>query len=451
VQVLVFARLFTPADIGAAALAGSCVAIISVFANFGFNQSVIRDRSNNTAFSNTAFSLSLLIGTALFFVLFFGAPLFSKVVAADLTQYIRFLAVMVLGIPLRFPGVFWEKELRFGHPSVALLIPVLVQLLVSVAVEALYHAGIWSLLMGSVTGFLCSGFYIWACAEQRPKPQIDFSCVREIFSFGTPLMLQGANSEAMSRGDNLMVGAYAGTTNLAYYNFAWQLPMMIASFTATLDAMLFPVYARLNTSRESLLKLFNLTNKLWSVTGSFIGFFIIVYADSIVHVLYGPKWAPVIPLLQIMTLSFVFRFCSGYAYDNLAMVRGRTSYLMKWGFVNTLLIFTLGLFMIKRLGPGGGAWFWVVQAVVLIPLIRLPLIYQELRSFEFLKHIWQPVASGMGAGVCGFCLNQGSALPVSGYRATSIVIYCGVYVVLLFLFDRKLISDIKKFIRLARQ
>ncbi|MCX8043074.1 MAG: oligosaccharide flippase family protein [Desulfobacterota bacterium] len=451
VQIFIFARLFTPHDIGTATLAGSCIAIASVFANFGFFPCIIRDRENNAPFINTAFLLSAVIGLGVFFAVWVSAPYIEYIVAADLCTYLRFLAIMVLSIPMRFPIVFWEKELRFGQPAAALCVQSLAQLVVSIIVELVFRTGIWSLLIGNVAGFLISCCYVWLYAMHRPSIQWHTASAKKIMRFGTPFMLQGINSEAMMRGDNLMVGVYAGTPSLAYYNFAWQLPMLIAAFMNTLDAMLFPVYAQLNESREGIQKLFNFTSKLWSIAGSFIGCFILVYADTLVLFLYGSHWAPVIPLLRIMTVSFIVRFCSGYAYDNLALVRGRTPYLMKWGVINTLLIFSLGLYMIKKCGPEGGAWFWVVQAVVLIPLIRLPLIYQELRSLAFVKHVWQPVLCGVGAGLCGFFLNQREGTPLSIERLVSIAFYSAAYGVLLVLIDRSFVADIKKIIKLVRE
>ncbi|MFH1755750.1 MAG: polysaccharide biosynthesis C-terminal domain-containing protein, partial [Candidatus Latescibacterota bacterium] len=148
-------------------------------------------------------------------------------------------------------------------------------------------------------------------------------------------------------------------------------------------------------------------------------------------------------------LSFIIRFCTGYAYDNLVLVRGRTAYLMKWGFVNTVLVFTLGLYMIKTMGPIGGAWYWVIQALLLVPLIRIPLIRQELQTLEFLRHIWQPLLCGALAGAAAY-LAMGM-LPWAD-TLNSIVVLAGyviIYIGLLLFIDRQFVADVKKFISLA--
>jgi len=450
-KIAIFARLFSPKDIGTVTLSLSCVIMISSVANFGFLESVIRRKDNSSGFSDTAFTLSLLTGVTLFIFTIIFAPVISRVFSADIDGYVRFLAFLVLMIPLQFPKVFWEKEIRFGHPSVALIIPELVSLIVAVGLEFLFHFGIWSLLLGHTLGFLFSSLYIWLLATDRPHiRRIERSHMEPIMRFGTPFMLQEVNGQVMSRGDNLMVGAYTGTTQLAYYNFAWQLPLMISALTSVVETMLFPVYARLNDSREDIVRLFNLTNKMWSIAGSLLGFPILLFAEEIVFLLYGPNWAPVVPILRVMSFSFIIRYCTGYAYDNLVLVRGRTTYMMKWGFANTLLVFSVCLFMIRKFGPIGGAWFWVLQSVLLIPLIRFPLVYQELRTLEFLRHVWQPVVCGIAASLIVQALTKSLSLPPTFLLSVSIAGYLCTYFAVFLVLERKFIEEVKRFVLLVR-
>ncbi|MFH1754307.1 MAG: oligosaccharide flippase family protein, partial [Candidatus Latescibacterota bacterium] len=271
VKILCFARIFTPTEIGTATLALSCVLMAATLANFGFFENVIRNKERTQGFANTAFTLSLIFGMILFAVLLPLAPLVSRIFSAQLDDYIRFLGFLVLLIPLQFPRVFWEKEIRFGHPSIALIIPEFVSLVAALVAELSLHLGVWSLVIGHALGYLLSGAYIWALAAKRPRIEIERQHVGPLLRFGTPFMFNGINGQVMSRGDNLMVGAFAGTAQLAYYNFAWQLPLMISSMTSLVDTMLLPVYARFNDDRDRIIKLFNLTNKMWSIAGSLLG------------------------------------------------------------------------------------------------------------------------------------------------------------------------------------
>lgn len=450
IRIIVFARLFLPDELGTAILATSCIAIATIFTNFGFYQSVIRYKDGPTDFIHTAFTLSVIIGSVVFLLTLIGAPFFSLVFSKDLDKYIIFLAFLAFAVPLKFPTALWEKNLKFKQPIVASLIGECAILIISIFTEYFFHVGIWSLLIGNLGGFFISVIYIWCKTDYCPKLTVKHEHTKPLFSFGTPLMLQSMNGEVMARGDNLMVGAFWSSTQLAYYNFAWQVPMLISSLTASVDSILLPVYARLNNDRIATLRLFNLSNKMWSITGSFLGFFIFLYCEEIVHIIYGPNWKPVVPILQIMTISFVIRFCSGYSYDNLVLVRGRTKYMMKWGFVNTILVFTLGLYLIKKMGPIGGAWFWLIQSIILIPLVRLPLIYHELQSFEFIRHVWQPFFSGLVALFFSYMLKEHIQQSIYLNLGLGIVVYGFIYCATLFFCDKNLITDARKIINIVK-
>jgi O-antigen/teichoic acid export membrane protein len=455
VRVIFFARMFSPADLGAATLTLMCVNLVTAVGNLGWAQSLIRFRESGRPLIDTAFSLALVLGLLLMAVILMGAPVVSQLFGTNLEGGLRVLAVMVLVTPLQLPAALWEKELQFGHPTIVQLLPTVAGLLVTVGLEWELGLGIWSLLIGYVAGFLVVAGYVWFAAPYRPQLRVVKGEVRPLLRFGTPLMLQGINSHVAARGDNLMVAAYFQPTQMAYYNIAWQLPMMISDASSIMERTLFPVYARLDDRGDSIRKLFCLSNKMWALTGSFFGFALVVYAEQIVELLYGPQWAPVVPMLRVMTVSFVIRFCSGYSYDNLALVRGRTAYLMRWGLANTLLMFTLCLLMIRQLGPIGGAWFWLVQALVMVPAVRIPLVLQELGSVEYLRHVWKPSLSGLAAALAGWLslrrLADAAPNAVLMSIAGSMVVYAAVYVGILLAMDHDLPRDVRRVLALVRR
>ena len=449
VRIIVFARLFTPDTVGTAAIALAAVTFAFAFADFGFLENVIRRHPLRRDNANTAFTMSLLAGAVVFAVVFVSAPLVSELLSQDVTTYIRFLAIFVLTIPLTFPLVYWESALDFEHPAAALVIREFIALAAAIAVQLIFSLGVWSILIGYVGGLGAQAAYIWLLASQRPSLAVHAKYRREGLSFGVPYMFQSVNRQVASRADFLMVGAFNGPTQVGYYSVAWNVPLMLGSLATAIDTMLLPVFARFDSSRQELASLFNRANKMWSVIGSFCCFPLIVFPAEIVEIVFGSTWEPAAPLLRVMSIAFLIRFCTGYAYDNLVLVRGRTKYMMKWGFVNTLLVFSLGLFMIREYGPIGGAWFWVIQASVLGPLVRLPLIWDELRTLQFVRHVWQPVAAGLiavaGASGAVSLLGDGAA-----GMAAAAVVYVSLYASILPVVDRSLTADLKRMIALAR-
>ncbi len=447
-RVIIFARIFVPADLGLYSLVFGIISIFSILANPGFSQYLIRKQDGSIEFTNTVFSLSIIFSLLALGLAFLSAPFLTSLFSVSLESVIRLLAILTFSIPIRFPLFLWEKALEFRPSALALIINEGFSLFVTLVLEYVYHYGVWSILIGNISGLIITGVYVWSKTVYRPKLNIMNNQVRPIMNFGFPLMIHGINGEVMTRGDNLIVGAYSGTEQLAFYNFAWQLPAFISTFTQTVDSLFYPVFAKLDHDLLATRRLFNITNKLWSISGSFLGFGILIFADQIVNIIYGANWASVIPILRVMALSFIIRFCTGYGYDNLVLVKGRTGYVMKWGIVNTLLILTVGQFMIRQMGPIGGAWFWVAQAVLLNPLVRFPLFFQELGTLEFLKHVWQPLASGIIASFVSYVTSTLLGLNILSVTIIALIVYCLVYTSILLILDRQLRADGLKLIRI---
>lgn len=449
-RIIIFARLFLPEFIGLANLTLTCIGFITVFGNFGFSQFLIKDKKNLNETNDTVFTVSFVINLCLIIISIFCAPLFSFIFKNNLNLYIFFLSILLLEIPLKLPSIFWEKKLKFGYSILIPLITEFFTIFITILIEVLFHLKVWSLLIGTLSASFFSISYIWMFAIYRPRFFYKKVISNELFSFGMPFMIQGLNGYAMSKGDNIFVAKIWGNEQLAYYNFAWQMPLIISSFVQTIDGMLLPIYSKFNDDLNDLRKLFNLHNKIWSIFGSLFGMFLILYADIIVSVMYGEKWLEVVPLLRIMSISFVIRFCTGYGYDHLVIIKGRTSYMMKWGFINTVFVFTLAFFLIKKFGPIGGAWFWVFQSVLLNPFIRLPLIYKELKTLNFFNYIWQPVLCGIIAFIIGYISLIYLRLFYPLKIIISIISYFTTYLIILFLIDKQFFNDIKKIINLIK-
>lgn len=449
-RVVVFARIFLPEQIGVAALAVSCVSVGAVLADPGVFQNVLRARDDRAgAVANTAFAVALMLGIAVVAGLYLAAPLLSDVFRTDMTGYIRALGILVLAVPLQFPRVYWQRQLRFGHPSAALLIAEVANFVTAVIAQLMFGLGVWSLVTGHVVAHVIAALYIWFAADTRPRFEFRLAEAGPLAAFGAPLVLYGLNGVIMDRADNMMVGGLFGTAQLAYYDFAWQIPLIIASLAASVDSMLLPLYARVNDDPVRIADLFSFVCKLWSIVGSFFCLPLILFARDAVMLLYGPAWLPAAPFLQIMAASFLIRFCTGYAYDNLVLVRGRTLYLMKWGLVNTALLLTIGFAMIRSLGPIGGAWYWMLQVVVLVPLIRMPLILKELGTLSFLRHVWQPPVAA-AAGAAGAVL----VVWLLPWRAPALILaallYTAIYAGVMLAVDRGFARQLGELLRTLR-
>ena len=138
-------------------------------------------------------------------IVLISAPALSSLFKADITAYIRVLALLVFTVPFTFPTVFWQRDLDFTHPSLAVVVNDLFILLSAVLVEVVFDAGVWSIVIGYISGIIFSTAYIWLFAREHPRLAVHDKQARDILSFGWPFMVENVNGLAMARGDNLLV------------------------------------------------------------------------------------------------------------------------------------------------------------------------------------------------------------------------------------------------------
>lgn len=444
VKMAVFARVFAPESIGQLALLTSIVTFVGGLSNIGSRESVIRDQSGDKDRLNTNFTLSIVISLILTVGLIFVTPFLGKIIGSRFqSNWLIPLSIVILSVPAMFPTYIWERDLKLGRVGAPGIINEFCSLGATLIIMIITGNPLPSLIWGHIAGFIISIGWIWLSSREKPKLHLTRSEVKPLLSFGLPIAFDTVNYRVTQGGDNLIVGWLWGDAALGFYNVAWNLPNAISSFFGVFDFMVLPLFAQTNGDTGRLREIFNYTNKLIAVVGFPLGCALALYADPIVRVIYGPNWEPAIPILQLMAISFAFRFASGFSYGPLAIVRGRTLYLMKWGVVNSIFVILLGIILISNLGPIGGAWLWVIQLVILGPLVRFPLIIQELGTLEYLKSLSPPILSGLVASLGTAILLFTATLDTRVY-IISIVLFLVLYFTSLLLLDSELVEFLRK-------
>jgi O-antigen/teichoic acid export membrane protein len=399
-KLAVFARLFAPEALGQLALVLAVVTATAALANLGTREAVIRDPDRSAARTDTTFTLSAALALALLGLLISLAyPVGSPLLGPETARWLLPGSILVLAVPAMFPVYLWERDLQFGRVAVPGVLSELVSLIATFGLWRLSGHALASLIGGHLAGFMVATIWTWSSCARWPRLRIDGREVRPLLAFGVPVALDALNVQVTLTGDNLLVGWLWGAAALGFYNVARSLPMTIASTLAIFDAMTLPLFAQAQRHPAALRALFAAVNKGWAVIGFPLGCLLALYAPQTVRLLYGVPWEPAIPILRVMAISFALRFATGYAYGPLAVVRGRTAYLFKWGCVNSLFVLLVGGWMIKVFGPIGGAWFWIVQLAVLGPLVRFPLILQELGTLADLRQVLPPIGAGVAASL----------------------------------------------------
>jgi len=307
---IALARLLNPNDFGTFALAVTINIFLDIRSKLIMEQKFLRDQTEQLPiYLDTFFTLSLgLNGLSFLLILIvvIGAITLNRL---DLAVGLIILGLINLFMPISESiRLSIEKEVVFKAVSIIQFLSNLGQF-TTTFIGAVTGLGWWSLLLGQAMGvFINIGLFLWI-APRRPHLQFDYKMARDFMAYGMKYGIIGVSSGIIiTQFDNLIIGLLAGTQALGFYDRAYrtaQWPTVLIS--AALGRISLPTYSKLQDNPLQLGKAFSMV--LWVVLTltAPISLCFLVTAPTLVPLLYGEKWLPVIPILQLLAAFATFR------------------------------------------------------------------------------------------------------------------------------------------------
>jgi O-antigen/teichoic acid export membrane protein len=400
VSTMILARLLIPADFGIVALATSLAALLDALFEFGFDLALIHRQTTDRKHYDSAWTLSVLRGgiTALL-LLAIAHPMGALYADPRLVPVMMWLAVSALASGFQNVGfVEFRRELQFDYEFRLLVRSKMVAFVVTISLAWVlrdYRALVAGILAGKLTGLVLS-------YTMHPfRPRLSLSAGRDFLHFSKWLCLDNIVTAVKTRSDTFVIGKIAGADSLGFYALAYEISNLTSTeLVAPISRVLFPGFAKLAGDRERLAWGFVQSLAIIVFIAAPMAAGIAMVSDYIVAIFLGPKWQPVILLIQILTLYGLFNLTSANGAA-LYLSLGRPD-LIVWRNLPSVAVLIPALAIgVWTFGVAGAAWALVLSAVVSC-VVNFALLHRHLRvSFRALfGGIWRPLvaASGM-AGV----------------------------------------------------
>lgn len=308
-QIIIVARVLVPEDFGLLGISLLTIEILNVFTRTGFRESIIQKKEDVEEYLNSAWTVLVLRGFALYAALFAFAPLiavfFNEPRAVDILR--------VFGLVLVFRGmrnigiVFFRKELQFKKRFVLDLSKVLPAFVITVSLAYLLR-NVWALVFGTVSGALISMVMSYLIHSHRPRPEFKINKISEMFTFGKWIMASSIITFFLTQGDDIFVGKLLGVTALGFYQLAYRISNAPATeISHTITRVLFPAYSKIQDKIKKLKVAFRKVFFVISFITFPISFGIIAIAPEFTIVILGEKWAPIILPMQILSIWGLIR------------------------------------------------------------------------------------------------------------------------------------------------
>ena len=345
---IILARALTPNEFGLIGMLSIFIAVSSSFIDSGFSAALIRKNKCTHADYSTVFYFNLAVGVLFYSALYFSANAIS--IFFEEPQLEILLKVLGLGLILNAFSIIQRtiltKEINFKLQTKVTIIASIGSGAIAITM-ALLNYGVWSLVALTLSRFGLDALLLWIWAKWNPSLIFDVKSFKELFGFGSKLLISGLIDTTYRNIYLLVIGKYFSAEELGFYTRADQFQKLPSQYIfGVIKSVSFPV---LSNMQGDIPRLRGNYRKLIRNT-MFITFLLMMgmaaIAKPMVISLIGEKWLPSVIYLQL--LCFVGMFYPLHALNlNMLEVQGRSDLFLKLEIIKKTLaipIIVIGVF-----------------------------------------------------------------------------------------------------------
>ena len=327
VVMIAMARVLSPSDYGLVGMLAVFIAVAQSLVDSGFSQALIRKQGRTAVDESTVFYFNIVVGCLLYGVLCLSAPLVAGFY--DTPELEPLMRVVCLSVIFNSLTVVQRARLTLDIDFKTQAKASLTAAVVS-GVAGIWTAytgwGVWSIVVQQLTNLGVNTLLLWFFARWRPQWAYSWSSFRELFSFGSKLMLSGLLDVNIYL---IVIGKAFSAKDLGYYTRAQQFSEFPSScLTGILQRVTYPVLCKI---QDDDVRLADAYRRFLRVS-AFLIFPLLVgvsaVAEPLVLVLLKEQWLFAATLLQI--LCFAMMWYPTHAINlNLLQVKGRSDLFLR--------------------------------------------------------------------------------------------------------------------------
>lgn len=290
---VIMARLLCPADYGLVGMVAVFLSLSEVFVNSGFSQALIRKIDRTESDNCTAFYFNIIISWLCYGILYVAAPYISAFY--NQPQLVSITRVISLLIPIRSLGIVQKAllsvKMDFRTQSRASVIGSMISGIVGVTL-AYSGFGVWSIVIQRIAGLSTTVILLWIVAKWRPTKPFSWASFKDLFGFGSKLLLTGIVKAIYANIRKLVIGKFYSPAELGFYSKASNFSSSpTQSLTTILQRVVYPVLCKLQQNGNRM----NAAYRQFIRLAAFLNFPLMAgmagISQAFVLVLLGDKWA----------------------------------------------------------------------------------------------------------------------------------------------------------------
>lgn len=448
-RAVILARFLSPGDFGLMSLAAIAVGFAQMYMDLGIGAAVIHRQDTTRDQLSSLYWLNLLFGAALFGCVSLAAPLVPALFQEPrVLPLLRTMAFVFLIAPWGSQfEVLLQKELSFRKLAQCEIAASLGATFTAISCAA-YGLGAWSLVWGFLAAALLKTTLLVVIGIPKFRPTLRFrrTDIAGFLGFGAFQMGERSINYLAERLDQVLIGALLGTQALGLYSFALYLTAQpIARINPILTRVAFPLFARLQQDTERLKRAYMRLIGLVAMVNAPLLIGLAAVAPVAVPLIFGDKWLPAVPLVQILSVVSLSRSI-GNPVGSLQLAKGRADLGFLWN-VLLLVCSVPAIYAGSRVAGVSGVALSLLLLHVFAnagayALLIRPLIGACARSYSYAALRPVTVAILMGAAV-GLLPWAYRGAPAGGMLATQILVGACLYAILSRLINRAAFVELR--------
>ena len=399
----IMARLLDPRDFGLVAMVSVVTGVYGLFSTAGLSMATIQQPNVTNEQISALFWINILVGAILCLLCLATAPALVSFYHEPRLFWVT--VTMGIGFVLSAGGVqhsaLLQRQMRYASLAVAETLSLLASFALGI-VMALDGLEYWALVGSTIAAPAINTALVWGIAAWTPGVPRRGAGIYAMLRFGGTITLNNVVVYFAYNLDKLLFGRFWGADALGMYGRAYQLiNVPNSNLLSAVGTVMFSALSRLH---DDPIRLRNYFLKGYSLVSSItvpISVFGATFADDIVLVVFGPKWADAAAMFRLLTptiLVFGIINPTGWLIQSVGL-QGRSLRIAFAIAPLTIAAYLVGL----PYGPNGVAFAFSASMMLwLVPHVFWALHNTVISPWDILVATCRPFFASISAAAFAF-------------------------------------------------
>lgn len=335
---IILARLLTPSDYGLTAMIAIFMSMAATFVDSGFKSALVRKTDLTEEDNATAFYFNIVVSLLCYFILYIVSPFiasfYNRPILCPVLR-VQSLSVIIDAFTI-VQNTRFTRALDFKSQSKVLVLSNILSCIVGV-IFAFYGYGVWALVVMNVSYSFLTACLLWYISPWRPKRCFSTESFHYLFGYGSKLLASGLLNEIFGSINPIVIGKLFSASSLGFYTKAGTMARLPSTnLTYIIQRVTFPVMSKMQNDLERLRTNYRKLIRVSAYVIFPISIGLASVSSPLVTLLYGEKWHPCVPYLQI--ICFAIMWYPIHALNlNLLQVQGRSDLFLRLEIIKKIL------------------------------------------------------------------------------------------------------------------